>query len=129
MGVCFLSENRGGHIIGSGTEDRFCSREQNRSSRVELRPAEVAQRLGQKDLAVETLECRVTLKEHHPRVAQHAEAVWILCFLPPISVSCGDVSCCSSSPNQKHSVMRRKRIYARYCGRAGHASYSLRGGS
>jgi len=32
--------------------------------------AEVPQRVGQKDLAVETLECRVTLNEHHPRVTQ-----------------------------------------------------------
>jgi hypothetical protein len=33
--------------------------------------AEVAQRLGQKDLAVETLKRRITLKEHHARVAEH----------------------------------------------------------
>ena len=36
------------------------------------RAAEVAHRIGQKHLAVETLKRRVALKEHHPRVAQHA---------------------------------------------------------
>src|SRR5262249_24919689 len=35
------------------------------------RSAKVAQRLGQEDFAVETLERRVTLKEQHPRVTQH----------------------------------------------------------
>ena len=34
-------------------------------------PAHVAQRVGEKHLAVEPLERRVELEEQHPRVAQH----------------------------------------------------------
>src|ERR1700722_326492 len=35
------------------------------------RATHVTQRFGQKNLAVEALECRITLEEQHPRVTQH----------------------------------------------------------
>src|ERR1039457_1444465 len=45
------------------------------------RAAEVAYRIGQKHLAVETLKRRVALKEQHPRVAQHARCGLYLALL------------------------------------------------
>jgi len=39
--------------------------------RVPAASAEKTQSLGQEDLAVEALECRVALEEQHPRVAEH----------------------------------------------------------
>ena len=35
------------------------------------RAGEVTQGFGEKDLAIETLECRITLEEQHARIAQH----------------------------------------------------------
>src|SRR2546427_9762707 len=39
--------------------------------RVPAASAKETQGIGQEDLAVEALECRVTLEEQHPRVAQN----------------------------------------------------------
>src|SRR3984957_17486851 len=62
------------------------------------RATHVTQRFGQKHLAVEALECRKTLEEQHPRVTQQADAVCTRRFFPASSTSCGEVSCCISSP-------------------------------
>src|SRR2546422_11562405 len=43
--------------------------------RVPAASAKETQGIGQEDLAVEALECRATLEEQHPRVAQNGGSV------------------------------------------------------